>query len=69
MIYFFFNLFNFFRKQRVVQISTAFMKKALSKRNKCTILYATETGKSEGFSKSLTQKFSHTFDAKVNFFK
>ena len=37
----------------------------LKKRFKCTILYATETCKSERFSKSLAEIFSHAFDAKT----
>jgi sulfite reductase alpha subunit-like flavoprotein len=41
------------------------MVKALSNRVKCTILYATETGKSERFAKTLCEIFKHTFDAKV----
>ena len=45
------------------------MDKQLQKRVKCTILYATETGKSECFAKSLTEIFKHSFNAKVcNFF-
>lgn len=43
------------------------MDKQLQKRVKCTILYATETGKSEGFAKSLTEIFKHSFNAQVNF--
>ena len=43
------------------------MGKALARRIKCTILYGTETGKSEGFSKTLCQIFKHAFDAKVRF--
>ena len=41
------------------------MGKALSKRIKCTILYATETGKSEAFAKSLSIVFKYAFDVKV----
>ena len=45
------------------------MDKQLQKRVKCTILYATETGKSECFAKSLTEIFKHSFNAKVcNYF-
>jgi nitric-oxide synthase, brain len=43
------------------------MDKQLQKRVKCTILYATETGKSECFAKSLTEIFKHSFNAKVYF--
>ncbi|KAL3867553.1 hypothetical protein ACJMK2_040440 [Sinanodonta woodiana] len=48
-----------------VQLSVHFMRKALAGRVKCTILYATETGKSEGFAKTLCQIFKHAFNAKV----
>jgi hypothetical protein len=48
-----------------VKFSTLLMGKALSKRIKCTILYATETGKSEAFSKILFNVFKHAFDVKV----
>ena len=41
------------------------MGKALAKRVKCTILYASETGKSERFAKSLAEIFNHAFDSKV----
>ena len=43
------------------------MGKAMAKRIKCTILYATETGKSERFAKALSDLFKHAFDPKVNF--
>ena len=43
------------------------MGKALAKRVKCTILYATETGKSERFAKYLAEIFNHAFDSKVIF--
>ena len=41
------------------------MRKVLSKRKKATILFATETGKSEGFARNLAKLMGHTFDAKV----
>lgn len=41
------------------------MGKALARRVKCTILYATETGRSERFAKNLCEIFKHAFDAKV----
>jgi nitric-oxide synthase len=44
------------------------MGKALAKRVKCTILYATETGKSERFAKNLAEIFKHSFDAKVHIY-
>lgn len=49
----------------MIEFSAIMMKKALSKRVKCTILYATETGKSERFSRSLADIFNHGFDARV----
>ncbi|XP_067140419.1 nitric oxide synthase, salivary gland-like [Centruroides vittatus] len=39
--------------------------KALSRRIKATILFATETGKSEQYAKSLTNIFMHAFNAKM----
>lgn len=42
------------------------MGKALARRVKCTILYATETGKSERYSKTLCEIFRHAFDARVS---
>ncbi|KAK3612610.1 hypothetical protein CHS0354_042119 [Potamilus streckersoni] len=41
------------------------MGRILAKRVKCTIIYATETGKSEGFARTLYQIFKHAFDAKL----
>ncbi|KAJ7387214.1 hypothetical protein OS493_004184 [Desmophyllum pertusum] len=40
-------------------------RKALAKRQKAVILYATETGKSERYAKMLGELFSHAFDPKV----
>jgi flavodoxin len=54
---------------RAVKFSAKLMGKALAKRIKCTILYATETGKSERFAKLLSEIFKHAFDAKVIFFQ
>lgn len=39
--------------------------KTLAKRNKVTILYATETGKSEEYATMLNELFLHAFDSKV----
>ncbi|XP_072909368.1 nitric oxide synthase, inducible-like [Hemitrygon akajei] len=41
------------------------MKKTMAKRTKATILYATETGKSETFAKQLSTLFNGAFNAKV----
>ncbi len=51
-----------------MKFSAKLMGKALAKRIKCTILYATETGKSERFAKLLSELFKHAFDAKVRSF-
>ncbi|KAK3576127.1 hypothetical protein CHS0354_043096 [Potamilus streckersoni] len=50
---------------RAVKFSAKLMGKALARRVKCTILYATETGKSEGFARTLCEIFKHAFNAKV----
>ena len=50
---------------RAVKFSTKLMSKALSKRVKCTILYATETGKSERYAKNLVKIFKNAFDPKL----
>lgn len=41
------------------------MGQAMAKRVKATILYATETGKSQAYAKTLCEIFKHAFDAKV----
>ena len=41
------------------------MRKVLSKRKKATVLFATETGRSEGFARNLGKLLSHAFDVKV----
>lgn len=41
------------------------MGQAMAKRVKATILYATETGKSQVYAKTLCEIFKHAFDAKV----
>ena len=42
------------------------MVKAKKKRQKVTILYATETGKSQAFAVELLELFDHAFDGKVS---
>lgn len=39
--------------------------RALSRRIKATVLYATETGKSENYAKKLGEIFGHAFNAQV----
>lgn len=41
------------------------MGQAMAKRVKATILFATETGKSQDYAKTLCEIFKHAFDAKV----
>ena len=50
---------------RAVKFSAKLMTKAMAKRQKAVILYATETGKSERYAKMLGELFSHAFDPKV----
>ncbi|MCL4139821.1 UNVERIFIED_CONTAM: hypothetical protein GTU68_052206, partial [Idotea baltica] len=50
---------------RAVKFTSKLFGKALSKRIKATILYATETGKSENFARKLGEIFGHTFNAQV----
>ncbi|XP_075034624.1 nitric oxide synthase 1 isoform X2 [Mixophyes fleayi] len=50
---------------KAVKFSAKLMGQAMAKRVKATILYATETGKSEAYAKTLCEIFKHAFDAKV----
>ncbi|XP_015762400.1 PREDICTED: nitric oxide synthase, brain-like [Acropora digitifera] len=50
---------------KVVKFTAKMMSKALAKRQKAVILYATETGKSERYAKMLGELFSYAFDPKV----
>lgn len=50
---------------RAVKFTSKLFGKALSKRIKATILYATETGKSETFAKRLFEIFGHAFNSQV----
>jgi len=47
---------------RAVKFTSKLFGKALSRRIKATILYATETGRSERFANKLAQTFSHAFN-------
>ncbi|KAG0723989.1 Nitric oxide synthase [Chionoecetes opilio] len=57
--------FRFKEIARAVKFTSKLFGKALSKRIKATILYATETGKSEMYAKKLGEIFGHTFNAQV----
>ncbi|CAM5161012.1 unnamed protein product [Eretmochelys imbricata] len=50
---------------KAVKFSAKLMGQAMAKRVKATILYATETGKSQVYAKTLCEIFKHAFDAKV----
>ncbi|CAL1537369.1 unnamed protein product [Lymnaea stagnalis] len=50
---------------RAVKFSASLMSKALANRIRCTILFASETGKSQLFAERLQETFKMTFDAKV----
>ncbi|XP_067861791.1 nitric oxide synthase, brain [Heptranchias perlo] len=50
---------------KAVKFSAKLMGQAMAKRVKATILYATETGKSRVYAKTLCEIFKHAFDAKV----
>lgn len=54
---------------RAVKFSAKLMGQAMAKRVKATILFATETGKSQNYAKTLCEIFKHAFDAKVMFQK
>ncbi|KAK3859197.1 hypothetical protein Pcinc_034666, partial [Petrolisthes cinctipes] len=57
--------FRFKEIARAVKFTSKLFGKALSKRIKATILYATETGKSEQYARKLGEIFGHTFNAQV----
>ncbi|XP_038619697.1 LOW QUALITY PROTEIN: nitric oxide synthase, brain [Tachyglossus aculeatus] len=48
-----------------VKFSAKLMGQAMAKRVKATILYGTETGRSQAYAKALCEIFKHAFDAKV----
>lgn len=56
------NLLNF----RAVKFTSKLFGRALSRRIKATVLYATETGKSESYAKKLGEIFGHAFNAQVH---
>ena len=61
----FFTSFAFFCHCRAVKFTSKLFGRALSKRIKATILYATETGKSEQYAKQLCELLGHAFNAQV----
>ena len=61
-MYDFFGLFRY----RAVVFSVKLMGHAMAKRQKVTILYATETGKSEHYANLLKELFSLAFNPRVS---
>ncbi|XP_066248100.1 nitric oxide synthase isoform X2 [Euwallacea similis] len=57
--------FNFKQIARAVKFTSKLFGRALSRRIKATVLYATETGKSESYAKKLGEIFGHAFNAQV----
>ena len=57
-----FNIFTF----RAVKFSAKLMGQAMAKRQKVTVLYATETGKSEHYANLLKELFSYAFNPRVS---
>ncbi|XP_053625509.1 nitric oxide synthase-like [Plodia interpunctella] len=58
--------FHFKQIARAVKFTSKLFGRALSKRIKATILFATETGKSEQYAKELGSIFGHAFNAQVH---
>ncbi|KAL9928212.1 nitric oxide synthase isoform 1-T6 [Glossina fuscipes fuscipes] len=57
--------FNFKQIARAVKFTSKLFGRALSKRIKATVLYATETGKSEKYAKQLCELLGHAFNAQI----
>ncbi|XP_019773235.2 nitric oxide synthase, salivary gland isoform X4 [Dendroctonus ponderosae] len=57
--------FHFKQIARAVKFTSKLFGRALSRRIKATVLYATETGKSEGYAKKLGEILGHAFNAQV----
>ncbi|VEN55420.1 unnamed protein product, partial [Callosobruchus maculatus] len=55
--------FHFKQIARAVKFTSKLFGRALSRRIKATVLYATETGKSEIYAKKLGEIFGHAFNA------
>uniref|UniRef100_A0A674BQZ7 Nitric oxide synthase n=1 Tax=Salmo trutta TaxID=8032 RepID=A0A674BQZ7_SALTR len=53
------------KNKLAVKFSAKLMGQAMAKRVKATILFATETGKSQDYARTLCEIFKHAFDAKV----
>nr|XP_023011652.1 nitric oxide synthase [Leptinotarsa decemlineata] len=57
--------FHFKQIARAVKFTSKLFGRALSRRIKATVLYATETGKSENYAKKLGELLGHAFNAQV----
>ncbi|XP_043950192.1 nitric oxide synthase isoform X2 [Drosophila biarmipes] len=57
--------FNFKQIARAVKFTSKLFGRALSKRIKATVLYATETGKSEQYAKKMCELLGHAFNAQI----
>ncbi|XP_037052326.1 nitric oxide synthase isoform X2 [Bradysia coprophila] len=57
--------FNFKQIARAVKFTSKLFGRALSRRIKATVLYATETGKSEQYAKQLVELLGHAFNAQI----
>ncbi|CAM9948470.1 unnamed protein product [Lampetra fluviatilis] len=59
------KVISFKKLAEAVKFSAKLMGQAMARRVKATVLYATETGKSQAYAKTLCEIFLHAFDAKV----
>lgn len=59
--------FHFKQIARAVKFTSKLFATALSKRVRATILYASETGKSEEYARELGTIFGHAFNTQVSF--
>ena len=55
--------------RRSVMLTSSMMTKAMSKRTRATIIYATETGKSHMYAEQLRDVFNFAFNSKVSISK
>ncbi|EAU76328.1 AGAP008256-PA [Anopheles gambiae str. PEST] len=52
-------------KEAAVKFTSKLFGRALSRRIKATVLYATETGRSEQYARQLVELLGHAFNAQV----
>ena len=63
------HLFLYLYFFRAVKFTSKLFGSALSRRIKATVLYATETGKSEMYAKKIAEIFGHAFHSQVLYLK